>query len=351
MIMNSALSESASAEDIVLPPPLSLVQFRTQGGGTRAGAILDGGADVHPVDGDAGVYGIAVEAAERDIPLASLVESRMSGEAVTYAALESEGRLLAPVSHPDPAHCLLSGTGLTHRVSADGRHAMHAAMASGKSTDSLRLYRIGESGGNPEPGTIGALPEWFYKGDGDMLVAPGADLPWPAYARDAGDEVEIAGIYVVAADGHPARIGFALANEFSDHALERENYLYLAHSKLRCCVVGPEIRLDPLPDDVHGTARILRGGEPVWESGFASGNANMCHSIANLEHHHFRYRQFRRPGDVHVHFLGAATGSFTAGFATRAGDVIEIEADPFSKPLRNRLVREQDEGLVEVRPL
>jgi hypothetical protein len=32
---------------------------------------------------------------------------------------------------------------------------------------------------------------------------------------------------------HPRRVGFALGNEFSDHTLEKKNYLYLAHSKGR----------------------------------------------------------------------------------------------------------------------
>ena len=43
----------------------------------------------------------------------------------------------------------------------------------------------------------------------------------------------MAGIYVIGDDGTPFRVGFALANEFSDHVTERINYLYLAHSKLR----------------------------------------------------------------------------------------------------------------------
>ncbi len=54
----------------------------------------------------------------------------------------------------------------------------------------------------------------------------------------------------------------------------------------------------------------------------------MSHTIANLEHHHFKYALFRRPGDVHVHFFGTATLSFADGIKTEAGDVFEIAA-PF----------------------
>ncbi len=63
----------------------------------------------------------------------------------------------------------------------------------------------------------------------------------------------------------------------------------------------------------------------------------MSHSIANLEHHHFKYDVFRRPGDVHVHFFGTATLSFAHAVQTRAGDIFEIEAEPFALKLRNRL--------------
>jgi hypothetical protein len=50
----------------------------------------------------------------------------------------------------------------------------------------------------------------------------------------------------------------------------------------------------------------------------------MSHSLANLEHHHFKYALFRRPGDVHVHFFGTATLSFSDGVKTEEGDMFEI---------------------------
>ena len=63
----------------------------------------------------------------------------------------------------------------------------------------------------------------------------------------------------------------------------------------------------------------------------------MSHSIANLEHHHFKYPMFRRPGDIHVHMFGTATLSFADGVRTQADDVFEIEAPDFGLPLRNTL--------------
>ncbi len=92
-----------------------------------------------------------------------------------------------------------------------------------------------------------------------------------------------------------------------------------------------------LPLDVQGVSRIKRAKAVLWEKPFLSGEQNMSHTIANLEAHHFKYGLFRRPGDVHVHFFGTATLSFSDGIKPEKGDVFEIEAEPFGLPLRNRL--------------
>ena len=201
----------------------------------------------------------------------------------------------------------------------------------------MKMFRMGLDGGKPTSGEVGVQPEWFYKGNGAFAVAPGKPLLSPDFASDAGEEPEIAGIYVIGDDGMPFRVGFALSNEFSDHVTERVNYLYLAHSKLRNASFGPEILVGVLPDDIRGTSRIHRAGKKLWERPFLSGEANMSHTIANLEHHHFKYGLFRQPGDVHVHMFGTATLSFADGIRTEPGDIFEIEAPAFGLPLRNPL--------------
>lgn len=216
----------------------------------------------------------------------------------------------------------------------------------------MRIFRWGLEGGKPRAGDVGVQPEWFYKGDGSCVAAPGAPYPMPGFSLDGGEEPEIAGLYVIGPDGSPCRVGFAIGNEFSDHVTERQNYLYLAHSKLRSCSYGPEILLGELPQDVSGASRILRDGKVVWEKPFVSGEANMSHTIANLEHHHFKYAMFRRPGDVHVHFFGTATLSFSDGVRAEQGDVFEIEAESFGRPLRNPLqIIETQPGPVVVKAL
>ena len=83
---------------------------------------------------------------------------------------------------------------------------------------------------------------------------------------DLGEEPEVVGLYLIAPDGQPHRLGFAIGNEFSDHVTERRNYLLLAHSKLRQCGVGPELRTGPLPATSEGTSRIRRGGSCCGKS-------------------------------------------------------------------------------------
>jgi len=307
--------------------------------GSRRVAAIDPDGVARYIEGVAGTYELALAAIDQNITLAGAVTERLTREIVDLNLADFEGRLLAPIDHPDPAHLHLTGTGLTHLGSAEGRDKMHKAAAAGKTTDSMRMFLMGVDAGKPRDGRPGCQPEWFYKGDGSCLVGTGADLCSPDFALDGGEEPELAGIYVVDGEGSPRRLGFALANEFSDHVTERGNYLWLAHSKLRPASIGAELLLGELPQNVRGTSRILRDGTATWEKPFLSGEANMSHSIANLEHHHFKYGLCRRPGDVHVHFFGTATLSFADGVSTQDGDIFEISAEPFSLPLRNRLSR------------
>jgi len=283
-------------------------------------------------------YELAVEATNVGKSLADVVASHGLGDAVDLYAIAREGLLTLPISHPDLTHMHLTGTGLTHLGSASARDAMHTKLEGPDNlTDSMRMFRMGLEGGRPAASQIGAQPEWFYKGNGHSAVDPGMALTSPGFALDGGEEPELAGIYLIAPDGSPMRIGWALANEFSDHVTEKINYLYLAHSKLREASFGPEILVGELPTDVQGTSKIIRQGNVIFEKPFLSGEANMSHTFANLEHHHFKYAMFRQPGDLHVHMFGTATLSFAEGIQTQAGDIFEITADAFGLPLRNAL--------------
>jgi hypothetical protein len=283
-------------------------------------------------------YELAFQAIEAGAAIRKVIADRGVGKVVDLAAALKEKRVLSPIDHKDSAHVYVTGTGLTHLGSAEGRDKMHKNLADAETlTDSMRMFKMGLEGGKPTGAAPGVQPEWFYKGDGSTIAAPGGDFVSPSFALDGGEEPEIVGVYVVGKDGAPFRLGFALGNEFSDHVTERQNYLYLAHSKLRVSSFGPELLVGDLPADIQGVSRIRRGKNVLWEKPFISGEQNMSHTIANLEAHHFKYDLFRRPGDVHVHFFGTATLSFSDGIKTEKGDVFEIDAEPFGLPLRNKL--------------
>lgn len=317
---------------------MRLVQFELNNGERRVG-LVDGDR-VHEVQGAGSVRELALAAIHAGHSLAQQVDGLGLGQHHDYRQVLDEGRILPPLDHPDPAHMLVTGTGLTHLGSAATRDKMH--QQSGKEaelTDSMRIFQWGLAGGKPQAGEEGVQPEWFYKGDGSIVVPPGGDFAVPPFAEDAGEEPELGGLYVIGHDGKPYRLGFALGNEFSDHVMERKNYLYLAHSKLRNCAYGPELRVGELPEHLAGTSRIRRNGEVLWEKEFLSGEANMCHSFDNLEYHHFKYAQFLHPGDVHIHFFGTATLSFADGIKAQPGDHFEISLKEFGEPLVNGIAR------------
>lgn len=276
---------------------------------------------------------------------------RHGGEGeVNYDEIVAEKRLLLPLDHAEPSRCTISVTGLTHLGSAESRDAMHAKLAADDLSDSMRMFKLGLEGGKPNHGSIGVQPEWAYKGMVRGRCLPSIRLVCRRGPKMAAMKQRSWASTSSATKGRSC-VGFSLGNEYSDHVMEQQNYLYLAHSKLRECSYGPEALLGELPSDVTGTVRVSRAGSTIWSDKFISGEDNMSHTIRNLEHHHFKYRGFRRPGDVHVHFFGASVLSFAAGVRPRSGDVFEVESKAFGRPLRNPLIADEKTELISVKVL
>ena len=291
-----------------------------------------------------GIHSLALAALERKTSLRDFVADNLHSKKVLYDEVyegSPNWQLLPAADHPrDPRYCLVSGTGLTHKASAENRQKMHDAQAADYLTDSMKMYQWGVEGGKPGAGRVGTQPEWFYKGNGSVLRGHGATLTVPSYGDDGGEEPELAAVYINDKAGNPHRIGFATANEFSDHVMEKKNYLYLAPSKIRNCALGPELVLaDPI-DEVHGRVSIRRDGEVLWEKAIKSGENHMAHSLENLEYHHFKYPNHRLPHDLHVHFLGADAFSFGENIQLADGDEMLVEWEGMGRALRNRLVIE-----------
>ncbi len=302
--------------------------------GHRRVAKVDG-ASLILLSGVASIRDLASTAIANAVTIEELVSELVSAETLDYDTVQDSGRLLLPIDHDDPYRMLITGTGLTHIGSATLRSNMHGEDPAQGMTDSAKLFRAGVEHGKPPIGTIGVEPEWFFKGTGLDALRSGEPLIAPFHGTTIGEEAELAGVYIIGLDGTPHRIGFILANDVSDHAFEQRNYMYIAASKLRPCPIGPELFIGPLPDSIDGIVRVKRADATIWESPFATGEANMSHSIANLEYHHFKAVSARRPGDVHLHLFGCDASSGAAGVAIQDGDIFEIDAPMMGRPLRN----------------
>lgn len=328
-----------------------LVQLQHTDGKRCVGIV--GGSTLKTLTRFSSIYDLVNAALNESCHLPAFVLCQQIEEEIDYDEVyvgKSRWRLLPSIDHPhEPSRCLITGTGLTHTASAEKRRTMHGDAA--QENDSIRMYRWGVTGGRPAPGTVGISPEWFYKGTGAILRAHGEPLCVPPFAEDAGEEAEVAGVYLIDAESQPRRIGMSVGNEFADHQFEKRNYLYLAASKLRQCALGPELVLDSPFNDVSGQVKIERAGAVVWSTKIATGQANMSHSLANIEHHHFKFAEHRRPGDVHIHFYGADAFSFGEGVALAEGDTVEIAFSDFGRPLRNSVQFEPgSRGLTVVTP-
>lgn len=286
----------------------------------------------------ASIYQLADDTLQSDKDLLTIIQERLTDEKISYDEVyegRSDWKLLPSFDVPgQPLQCLVAGTGLTHKNSALNRQMMHEA-AKAEATDSMKMYQWGVEGGWPAAGSIGVQPEWFYKGTGDILRAHLEPLTVPNFANDGGEEPEIAGVYIVDKTGQPHRIGFTTANEFSDHVMEKKNYLYLAPSKLRNCSIGPELVIDQSFTQLRGNVSIYRNGKLQWSSVVNTGEQHMAHSLANLEYHHFKYEGHRIPGQAHVHFFGADAFSFGSGLALEEADVMQVQWNGMGRALRN----------------
>lgn len=326
---------------------MRLIQFVLEGARHFGLVTEDHVVDITAIEPDVTSLRTAFVAAQRtESPLETFLRrlaERSQAPRLDYPSLLRAGMVIAPVVEEPPGRVLVSGTGLTHLGSVQQRDAMHKTDRPDQPiSDSRKMFEIGLQNGRPAPGQRGAAPEWFYKGDGRILRGPGEPLDIPSFAPDGGEEPEIAVVYIIDRQARPRRLGFTQGNEWSDHVTEKINYLYLAPSKLRTCAIGPELVTDHPFADVRGRCRIERDGRTIYDSGeLLTGEANMCHSLANIEDHHFKHEQHRQPGDIHVHFLGTSKLSYQERqWQFQSGDTVEVGFEGFGAPLRNPIRRQ-----------
>ncbi|MFS2116015.1 FAH family protein, partial [Herbaspirillum frisingense] len=152
---------------------MRLIQYRDRKGERRVGIV--NGSHIQALDQVATMRELALLALQRSTGLERQAQLLNTDQSEDYAAILAEARILAPLDHPDPAHCRVSGSGTTHLGSATTRDKMHRRLEGDEldKTDTQLMIEWGIAGGRPAPGQVGVQPEWFYKGDGSSVVAPG----------------------------------------------------------------------------------------------------------------------------------------------------------------------------------
>ena len=177
------------------------------------------------------------------------------------------------------------------------------------------------------------------------LLAPEGDLQSPSFALDGGEEPEIVGVYVIDGAGKPVRVGFALGNEFSDHITERQNYLWLAHSKLRPASFGPGVACRRSP-----RGRTGRLAHPARERGDLGEAVPLRGTKYGALDRQSRGASFQicalPPARRCPHPLLRHSDSFVQRERPDAeGRHFEIESEEFGLPLRNRMSAEKASGV------
>ena len=238
---------------------------------------------------------------------------------------------------------IVTGTGLTHLGSAEGRDKMHKDLADpSKLTHSMRMFKMGVS---RAAGRVRAKPARSLNGFIRATVHPSQlqreTCPARRLRSTAAKSQRSSGVYLIDDSGLLVCVGFVLGNEFSDHVTERHNYLWLAHSKLRPqALAGASGRRSARGHQRHvpssGAACKL-----VWEKPV---------SVRRTEHGPLDHQSRGAPLQVWLvsptrrrprPFLRHSHRSFSDGVKTQKGDVFEIECDTFGLPLRNRLSTEK----------
>jgi hypothetical protein len=127
---------------------MRLIQFRE--GGQRFVARVEG-PRAHVIAGVNATRELAGVALREGSSLEQAATRLGIAREVDYSGLLANGQVLPPIDHPDGAHCLVTGTGLTHVGGAAARNEMHkkADAATGNETDSIKMFNLGLKGGKP----------------------------------------------------------------------------------------------------------------------------------------------------------------------------------------------------------
>ncbi len=162
-----------------------------------------------------------------------------------------------------------------------------------------------------EPGRCvvsSAGPPWKYIASGASLRGHGDSLP-------AAGSPDLAAVYLIAREGLPRRVGITVGN------------------RGRVSAIGPELILDPTLPRFKGA--VTSGPVSNLRSMELSAQVPLLLALASIEPDHFESADFRRPGDVHIHFFGERVFHSAAPVDAAEGEQAEIEFEGLGRALLN----------------
>ena len=107
---------------------LRIVQLSHPVHGRRVAVVSE--PDLRLLQNCSTVFELARLAIQSNEPLSNHIEQLDSGDRLEYDDVyngRSDWQLLSPIDHPEPSRCFVTGTGLTHKGSADNRQSMHVS--------------------------------------------------------------------------------------------------------------------------------------------------------------------------------------------------------------------------------
>jgi hypothetical protein len=154
------------------------------------------------------------------------------------------------------------------------------------------------------------------------LRGHGDPVPIPEEQTIAPPIGDIAALYIISPDGAPRRVGVTTASAFCGPGFP-----------VRSNVLGPELILDPAVASVEGSVTVYRNDIRLWSQTLSSKGAPLLYALAAAEPDHFRYADHHRPGDAHVHFIGARLFGGRENATLQDGDRCEASWEGLGKPL------------------
>ena len=106
---------------------MRIVQLKDVTGALCVARVVEDQLQV--IHGFPSTYELALAAIEQERSINELVETHTENTFISYAEVIAAGQLKPPVTHPDPAHMWITGTGLTHLGSAAARDSMHSKLS------------------------------------------------------------------------------------------------------------------------------------------------------------------------------------------------------------------------------